>query len=80
LKNINDNVTALEALSRKLFATGILPYYLHVLDKVQGAAHFEVDVPKAQELYRKLRQCLPGYLVPTLVQEQAGALAKMPLI
>lgn len=71
LKHINDNVTVLKALSEQLFATGIQPYYLHYLDPVQGAQHFQVSLDQAKAIYEQLQQQLPGYLVPKLVQETA---------
>ena len=70
---------ALETLSERLFAAGVLPYYLHQLDRVQGAAHFEVDDARARALVEQLRQRLPGYLVPKLVREVSGDAAKRPL-
>lgn len=79
LKDINDTSEALEALSHALFKQGVLPYYLHQLDKVQGAQHFEVTDTKALELVKQIRQQLPGYLVPTLVREIAGQPNKTPL-
>lgn len=79
LRGINDQAPILSELSEALFDAGVIPYYLHLLDKVQGAAHFEVDRAAAQHLYRTLRTRLPGYLVPLLVQEQAGAPSKLPL-
>lgn len=79
LAGVNDSVAALEELSEALFAAGVLPYYLHVLDKVQGAAHFDVPQRRAVELHERLRHRLPGYLVPRLVREVAGAPAKMPV-
>lgn len=79
LKDINDSVEALEALSQQLFNQGILPYYLHQLDKVQGAAHFEVSDEKAHQLHYELRKVLPGYLVPRLVREISGEPFKTPL-
>jgi EF-P beta-lysylation protein EpmB len=79
LRRINDEVSALEALSERLFECGVLPYYLHQLDRVQGAAHFEVDDARARALVRELTARLPGYLVPRLVREVAGAPSKMPL-
>lgn len=69
LRNINDNVDALEALSRRLFEAGVLPYYLHVLDKVCGAEHFDVNDTQARQLVKQLTNRLPGYLLPTLVRE-----------
>lgn len=76
LRGVNDSVAVLRALSERLFTVGILPYYLHVMDRVQGAAHFEVPEQEARDLMRGLCTQLPGYLVPRLVREQAGAAAK----
>ena len=73
LKGINDNAEILHQLSERLFALGVLPYYLHQLDKAKGTAHFEVDDNDALELLEALKQTLPGYLVPKLVREQSGA-------
>lgn len=72
LKGINDNAQTLVELSNKLFKAGILPYYLHVLDKVQGAAHFLVDDQTAQLLMRELATQVSGYLVPKLAREVGG--------
>jgi EF-P beta-lysylation protein EpmB len=80
LKGINDAVEVLKQLSYTLFEYKVLPYYLHCLDKVQGAAHFDVSIEMARDLYRSLRDCLPGYLVPLLVQEKSGASAKVPVV
>lgn len=80
LKNINDSVAALKNLSEKLFSVGIMPYYLHLLDKVEGTHHFDVPLEKAKALMSELLKELSGYLVPKLVQEQAGALSKLPVI
>lgn len=77
LKEVNDNIDQLIALSEKLFQFGILPYYLHVLDKATGTAHFDVDRATAIKLHQQLLQALPGYLVPKLVEEQAGATSKI---
>ena len=79
LKGVNDEVQVLAALSERLFAAQVLPYYLHQLDRVQGAGHFEVSDTQALKLVHELRERLPGYLVPRLVREQAGKLAKIPL-
>lgn len=79
LRGINDDLNTLAALSETLFAAGALPYYLHQLDRVQGAAHFAVSDDQADELLTGLRARLPGYLVPRLVREQAGAPGKTPL-
>ncbi len=79
LKRINDSADSLSALSEQLFAIGVLPYYLHQLDHVQGTLHFEVDDARALELVDALRQRLPGYLLPRLVREEPGQPAKTPL-
>ena len=76
LAGVNDSVAALADLSESLFAARVLPYYLHLLDKVQGAAHFDVAASRALTLHRELAARLPGYLVPRLVREVAGAPAK----
>ena len=78
LRRVNDSADALAALSERLFAAGVLPYYLHLLDKVAGAAHFDVPESRALALVQELREKLPGYLVPKLVREQPGAGAKTP--
>lgn len=80
LKGINDSVEVLTHLSERLWECGILPYYLHLLDKVQGAAHFAVEEEKAKQLLLGLRSRLPGYLVPKCVYEQAGEQSKLPVI
>lgn len=72
LKGINDSATVLADLSAKLFQIGVLPYYLHLLDKVHGAAHFEVSKDTAVAIYKQLQELLPGYLVPKLAQEIPG--------
>jgi EF-P beta-lysylation protein EpmB len=69
LGGVNDRADTLVALSVRLFECGALPYYLHMLDAVAGAAHFAVDESRALELMRELRAKLPGYLVPRLVRE-----------
>ena len=79
LKGVNDCDSTLEALSRKLFTQGVLPYYLHQLDHANGVAHFEVDDESARELVAKIRTKLPGYLVPKLVREIAGEKSKTPV-
>jgi len=76
LKNINDSADALINLSEKLFSANILPYYLHVLDKVTGAAHFDLPRETAISLHKKIMEKLPGYLVPKLVTEVAGEKSK----
>lgn len=77
LKDINDNVDVLTNLSERLFQIGILPYYLHILDKVQGAAHFDLDITIATALHTGMLKRLSGYLVPKLVREQPGAPSKL---
>lgn len=79
LRGVNDSEAALRDLSETLFAAGVLPYYLHQLDRVQGAAHFEVDDARALELIGALRRDLPGYLVPKLVREIPGEPSKSPV-
>ena len=77
LRGVNDNPEVLAALSEKLFAARVLPYYLHLLDPVRGAAHFDVPEPEARRIMHDLSSRLPGYLVPRLVREQAGAPYKL---
>jgi EF-P beta-lysylation protein EpmB len=79
LAGVNDDVGVLSQLSRRLFDAGVLPYYLHALDPVRGAAHFAVADERAQALAGRLAAHLPGYLVPRLVREVAGASAKVIL-
>lgn len=79
LRDINDDVGVLAELSRRLYRAGTLPYYLHLLDRVQGAAHFDVEQTRAKVLHANLRACLPGYLVPRLVREIPGEPAKTPV-
>lgn len=76
LRGVNDQVDALAALSERLFEAGVLPYYLHQLDRAQGTAHFEVPDGAALALHAALAARLPGYLVPRLVREVAGAAGK----
>ena len=79
LRGVNDSVETLATLSETLFESGVLPYYLHQLDKVEGAHHFLVEATTAREIYESLRHRLPGYLLPRLVQEIPGTAAKLPL-
>jgi EF-P beta-lysylation protein EpmB len=72
LRGINDSSAALIELSRRLVNLRVMPYYLHQLDRVQGAAHFEVPVCRGIELIEEMRRQLPGYAVPRFVQEIAG--------
>lgn len=76
LQGVNDDLAAQVALSETLFAAGILPYYLHLLDRVQGAAHFAVSDADAIRLHRQLQTRLPGFLVPRLAREEPGAAHK----
>lgn len=79
LRGVNDSVAALAALCERGFEAGVLPYYLHQLDRVAGAAHFEVPDAEARSLHRDLAAQLPGYLVPKLVREVAGDPGKRPI-
>jgi len=79
LRGVNDNIDALIALSEALFRAQVWPYYLHLLDRVQGAAHFEVPLSQAKTLLEQMRVQLPGYLVPKWVREVTGGLYKQPL-
>lgn len=79
LRGVNDRVQAQVDLSESLFAQGVLPYYLHVLDRVAGAAHFEVPEAEAVQIMAAVRKRLPGFLMPKLVREVAGEKAKMPV-
>ncbi|MGO3768966.1 MAG: EF-P beta-lysylation protein EpmB, partial [Vreelandella alkaliphila] len=79
LRGINDSVSALATLSERLFEAGVLPYYLHVVDPVQGAAHFDVPDEEAKALVKQLLEHLPGFLMPRLVREVPGNASKTPL-
>ena len=79
LRGVNDSVDALAALSERCFAAGVLPYYLHQLDRVEGVAHFEVPDDEARTLHATLTARLSGYLVPKLVREVQGDTGKRPL-
>ena len=79
LRGINDRPGDLVDLSERLFEADVLPYYLHQLDPVQGAAHFSVSDRDARRLVEDMRRQLPGYLVPRLVREHPGQAAKTPL-
>lgn len=80
LAGINDDAHILADLSQALFAYGVLPYYLHRLDKVEGAAHFDLPFTRVQSIYQQLQHLLPGYLLPRLVCEEPGKLSKTLLI
>lgn len=79
LAGVNDSAATLAELSEKLFACGVLPYYLNQLDQVQGASHFAVTDDRARALVRDLLTRLPGFLVPRLTREEAGKTSKTPL-
>ncbi|MFT5522851.1 MAG: EF-P beta-lysylation protein EpmB [Pirellulaceae bacterium] len=79
LKGINDNEETLYQLHRKLINARVLPYYLHQLDRVQGAAHFEVPSSKGLKLIDELRKRLPGYAIPQYVEERPHELSKLPI-
>ena len=72
LAGINDDADILCELSNHLFEIDVLPYYLHLLDRTRGTAHFEVDEHRAGQIYQDLLGQLPGYLVPKLVRDNAG--------
>jgi len=76
LKGVNDDADILCDLSEQLFSHGVIPYYLHLLDKATGTGHFEVSKERALELIQQVQATLPGYLVPKLVTEQTGAASK----
>ena len=76
LRGVNDRPDDLVDLSETLFDAGVLPYYLHLLDPVAGAAHFDVPLAAARQLIAEVAERLPGYLVPRLVREDPGAPAK----
>jgi EF-P beta-lysylation protein EpmB len=80
LRGVNDDAEILAELSESLLECGVLPYYLHLLDPVSGAAHFEAPADGARALMRTLRAMLPGYLVPRLVRETAGGAFKEPVL
>ena len=72
LRDVNDSAQILSELSNTLFESSILPYYIHLLDKVTGAERFLVTDKKAKEIYKKLQTLLPGYLVPRMVRDEGG--------
>jgi L-lysine 2,3-aminomutase len=79
LRGINDSPEVLEQLCLTLVNLGVMPYYLHQLDRVAGAAHFEVAESVGVKLEAELRRRLPGYAVPLYVREIAGADSKLPV-
>lgn len=76
LRGINDNLDTQVDLQNACVDAGILPYYLHFLDPVRGASHFEVSRHEALSLYREMQSRLSGYMLPKLVVEAPGALSK----
>jgi L-lysine 2,3-aminomutase len=78
LRGVNDSVSAQRELATQLHSHGVLPYYLHLLDRVQGTAHFEVPEAEALALRDAIHARLPGYLVPRLVREIPGEPGKTP--
>ncbi|MGZ8905197.1 MAG: EF-P beta-lysylation protein EpmB [Methylobacter sp.] len=80
LKGVNDNAEVLSELSERLFSHGVIPYYLHLLDKATGTGHFEVSEAEAMALIRQIQAAMPGYLVPKLVKEQAGGTSKQTIL
>lgn len=79
LQGVNDNTEALVQLSEQLFAASVLPYYLHLLDRVQGVAHFEVPEQRARTIWHDAAKQLPGFLLPRLAREEAGQGSKTML-
>ena len=80
LRGVNDSVESLVALSERLVDLGVIPYYLHQLDRVAGTSHFEVAEETGRQLAKRLREILPGYAVPQYVREVPGEKHKLPLI
>ena len=78
LKDVNNCAKTLVDLSHKLFESHITPYYLHRLDKVEGAAHFDIPEHESLSIYEEMRKQLPGYLLPAMVDEIAGESSKTP--
>ncbi len=76
LHRVNDSARTLIELSHKLHDSGVMPYYLHLLDKTRGAMHFDVPESTATQVIAEMRASLPGFLVPRLVREQAGKNSK----
>lgn len=76
LRGVNNSASALVNLSERLFDCGIMPYYLHLLDPVAGASHFDIPEQQARDLYRQMQAQLPGYLVPKLVRDKPGEPSK----
>ena len=79
LRGVNDSAHVLADLSNALFDAGVMPYYLHVLDRVQGAAHFMVTDEEARKIMREMLTLVSGYMVPKLAREIGGEPSKTPL-
>ncbi len=79
LAGVNDSAAVLSSLSERLVQIGVVPYYLHLLDRVHGASHFDVPEPVAVALHQTLRETLPGYALPRLVREVPGEPSKAPV-
>jgi L-lysine 2,3-aminomutase len=79
LRGVNDDLDTLVALSRRLLDCRVLPYYLHQLDRVAGAAHFEVPTERGIQLVQQMRGQLAGYGVPRFAREVAGEASKQVL-
>lgn len=79
LRGVNDSAPILAELSRRLLDCRVTPYYLHQLDRVHGAAHFEVPEPEGRAIVAELRRILPGYAVPRYVREMEGADSKVDI-
>jgi len=79
LKGVNAGVESLANVSQRLITARIMPYYLHLLDPVAGAAHFDIDKNRALLIMEQLRRQLPGYMVPKLVRESPGKDSKTPI-
>jgi KamA family protein len=79
LRGVNDNADVLTELSERLVDLQVMPYYLHQLDRVAGAAHFEVPEAEGKQIMAQLHARLPGYAVPRYVREIAGQASKIPI-
>jgi L-lysine 2,3-aminomutase len=79
LRSVNDEAKTLVALSKRLHELGVVPYYLYLLDRVNGTAHFEVSEARGKELVTAMAEALPGFLVPKLAREVPGREAKTVL-
>lgn len=80
LKGVNDDAKTLADLSERLFDCQVLPYYLHLLDKIAGSAHFDMPEERALAIFHQLQTLVPGYLLPRLAREEAGFLHKTLLV